>query len=192
MMCLIDSVTEIACDAEGTITTVFFQTQEMRNMFSVYPEVLLMDATYKLNDLRMPLYVLLTIDGNGESEIVGLWMVESEGKSNLGFALDAFKRHNENWEKIRCVMTDKDITERDIIYEKFPGKSLLICLFHTLRTFRREISTDKLGITMGERQLALELLQKLAYSRSPEEYEKNFEQLRSTAPRSVFDYFCAN
>ncbi|XP_065840465.1 uncharacterized protein [Oscarella lobularis] len=45
---------------------------------------------------------------------------------------------------------------------------------------------------MGERQLALELLQKLAYSRSPEEYEKNFEQLRSTAPRSVFDYFCAN
>ena len=38
-------------------------------------------------------------------------MVESEGKSNLGFALDAFKRHNENWEKIRCVMTDKDITE---------------------------------------------------------------------------------
>ena len=84
-------------------------------MFSVYPEVLSMDATYKLNDFRMPLYVLFTIDGSGESEIVGLWMVESEGKSNLGFALDSFKSHNANWEKLRCVMTDKDITERHII-----------------------------------------------------------------------------
>ena len=40
-----------------------------------YPEVLFIDATYKLNDLRMPLYVLMAIDGNGESEIVCLWIV---------------------------------------------------------------------------------------------------------------------
>ena len=32
-----------------------------------YPEILLLNATYKLNDLRMPLCMLMCIDGNGES-----------------------------------------------------------------------------------------------------------------------------
>ena len=39
-------------------------------------------VTYKLNDLRMPLYVLMAIDGNGESEIVCLWIVQSEDNNN--------------------------------------------------------------------------------------------------------------
>ena len=44
-------------------------------MFQAYPEVLMVDATYKLNDLRLPLFVLLVIDGNGESEVCGLFLV---------------------------------------------------------------------------------------------------------------------
>ena len=103
-----------------------------------------MDATYKLNDLRMPLYVMLTVDGNGESEIVVLWIVQNEDRDTLSQALDAFKLHNSSWEKIKCIMADKDITERDIITEKLPGRGLLICFFHTLRRFRREITVDKL------------------------------------------------
>ena len=61
---------------------IYFQTAEMKSMFMSYPEVLFVDATYKLNDLQMPLYVLMAIDGNGESEIVCLWIVQSEDKYN--------------------------------------------------------------------------------------------------------------
>ena len=39
-----------------------------------------------------------------------------------------------------------------------------------VRTFRREITTDKLGITMAERTLALEIIQKMAYAKSATEY----------------------
>ena len=35
-------------------------------------------------------------------------------------------------------MSDKDITERNIMKEQFPQANLLICFFDTLRTFRRE------------------------------------------------------
>eukprot|EP00118_Oscarella_pearsei_P023727 m.287597 g.287597 ORF g.287597 m.287597 type:complete len:453 (+) comp40703_c0_seq36:596-1954(+) len=156
------------------------------------PEVILLDATYKLNDHHMPLYVMIVIDGNGESEIVGLWLVENEERKTLSFALDAFKKHNPQWERIECVMTDKDITERDVIYDKLPGKQLLICLFHTLRTFRREVTQDKLGISQGERLQALETLQKLAYSQSGDEYGQWLEQLRLTTPATVVDYFMKN
>ena len=55
---------------EDKLKAIYFQTSEMRSAFVSYPELLLIDATYKLNDLNMPLYVLMVVDGNGESEIV--------------------------------------------------------------------------------------------------------------------------
>ena len=44
----------------------------MQKVFESYPELLLVDATYKLNDLNMPLYVLMSVDGTGEREIVSM------------------------------------------------------------------------------------------------------------------------
>jgi len=164
----------------------------MKHMFSIYPEVLFIDATYKLNDLHMPLYILLAIDGNGESEIVCLWVVQSEDKVTITNLFVEFKKVNENATLIQCVMTDKDMTERDVIKEQFPQAALAICLFHTLRTMRREISCDKLGISQGERVMCLELFSKMAYSKSEEAYQEYYEELSQSAPRSVLDYFESN
>ena len=67
-------------------------------------------------------------------------------------------------------MSDKDMTERNITKEQFPQANLLICLFHTLHTFRREI----IGISQGERVLCLELLSKMAYAQSKSAYTTLF------------------
>ena len=132
------------------LQAIYFQTEEMKDTFKSYPEILFIDATYKLNDLRMPLYVLLTVDGNGESEMVCLWIVQNEEKGLITSLLLEFKKHNYNWSLTKCVMSDKDMTERNVIKEQLPQANLLICLFHTLRSFRREISCDKLGISQSE------------------------------------------
>ena len=65
----------------------------MQEMFSNFPELLLIDATYKLNDLRMPLYIMMVVDGNGESEIVALWIVASEDRISIKNMVRIFKRH---------------------------------------------------------------------------------------------------
>ena len=44
-----------------------------------------------------------------------------------------------------------------------------------LRSFRREITCDKMGIRAGERDHALEILLKLAYSRSESDYNQHYE-----------------
>ena len=59
--------------------------------------------------------------------------------------MKVFKRGNDNWTSIGCVMSDKYMVERDVITEEIPNDPLLIFLFHVLRTFKREVSTDKLG-----------------------------------------------
>ena len=53
-------------------------------------------------------------------------------------------------EMLRVIMADKDITKRSVITECFPNSKLLICLFHTLRSFKREISSKALNLKEGQ------------------------------------------
>ena len=164
----------------------------MRKMFSAYPEIILIDATYKLNDLRLPLYVMMVEDGNGESEIVGLMLVADEQRDNIKQIMSYFKQNNPNWQSINCIMADKDMTERQVLKEELPQAGLLICLFHTMRSFRREVTTDKMGISSDERMQVLELLQSMAYAKSEDEYNKLYQQLMSTRFTAVKNYFNEN
>ena len=50
--------------------------------------------------------------------------------------METFKKHNLNWDRIRILMADKDIGERDLLKQCMPNSSVLICLFHALRSFR--------------------------------------------------------
>lgn len=68
-MFLIGGMVEVYVDEEKHFKGLFYQDDEMRRMFESFPEILLADATYKLNNLRIPLFVMLVVDGNGESEI---------------------------------------------------------------------------------------------------------------------------
>ena len=135
----------------------------------------------------MPLYVLLVEDGNGESEVVAIWIVVNEDSSSIKKMVGLFKRH---WNKTVTVITDKDFVESDTFKDEFPQASLQICLFHVLRTFKREITSDKLCITQPERKLALEILQKMAYSSSEVHYL--YEQLKQTEMKYVLQYFDNN
>ena len=163
----------------------------MQEMFSHFPELLLIDATYKLNDLRMPLYIMMVVDGNGESEIVALWIVASEDRISIKNMVHIFKRHNST-DKTVCIMSDKDMTERDVLSEEIPNAVLQICLFHTLRSFKREISTEKLHITSDQRQMTLEIITKLVYSKNETEYQQHYQELIDTKLKPVIDYFNKN
>jgi len=64
-------------EGENVLWVIRFKTSEMRETFRTYPELLFINATYKLNDLCMLLYVLLAVDGIRESETV---IVQCEDK----------------------------------------------------------------------------------------------------------------
>ena len=129
----------------------------MQAFFDKFPELLLIDATYKLNDLRLPLFVMMCVDGNGESEIIGFWIVTDESKETIQTMMQMFKKHNQKWESIQCIMTDKDMNERNTMIHELPNASLQICLFHVLKTFKREVTFEKLKISADHRLHALEL-----------------------------------
>ena len=94
--------------------------------------------------------------------------------------------------KTSTIMSDKDFVERDALKEEFLEASILIYLFHVLRTFRREITCDKLGITAAERNLVLEIIQKMAYAKNVNDYEDLHKELLDANLRSVSEYFDTN
>lgn len=189
---LIGSVVEVTVTDDGVMNGIFFQDEEMKRMYDSFPEIMFVDATYKLNDLHMPLYIFLVEEGNGESEVVAVWMVVVEDTVSISQMAEIFKKHNPSWEKTKTIMSDKDFIERDALTSQFPDSSILICLFHVLRTFRREITCDKLGITSAERVLALEIMQKMAYAKTSDEYLVLHQELKDTKLASVKDYFDTN
>lgn len=135
---------------------------------------------------------MMVVDGNGESEIVGLMLTADEQKKTIKKMMTFFKTNNPSWQHMNCIMADKDMTERQVLQEELPEAGLLICLFHTMRSFRREVTTEKMGLTSDERQQVLELLQSIVYAKSEYEYSKWYQQLMSTSFSAVKDYFNEN
>lgn len=183
---------EVLRDENNELVCVYFQDLRMLTMFNHYPELLLFDATYKMNNREMPLFVQSVVDGNGITEIVSLTICRSESRVVVEFVLDCFKKYNPNWQKIKCIIGDKDFADRVVYKEKFDGVVLQICLFHVLRTFNREITIAKRGITKDQRENALEILQELCYSRSEVEYQKHYQKLFELQLKSVMEYYNTN
>ena len=71
----------------------------MSEMYEKFPEMLLVDATYKLIDLRIPVYLLLVIDGDGLSEIAALIILADDTKPVIESVVNIFKKYNHSWEK---------------------------------------------------------------------------------------------
>ena len=175
--------------AENTMVGLFFQDARMRQIFAEYPEFLCVDATYKLNDLRMPLYLLIVENGNGQSEIVGIWVVANETEETINSMVEIFKDQNPKWTNTKTVMTDKDFIEREVFSRNFPDAKLRICLFHVLRSFRREVTAEKMSINKKQRDALLETIQKIAYSRSLTEYETHKQTLLNQNVPALDSYF---
>jgi len=155
---------EILKNNNNELKAIFYQDDEMKRIFALCPEVLFVDAIYKVNDLRLPLYVFLglynlciyinkclfvVVDSNGQSEVVGYCILTSEDLETVTHMASVFKQHNPNWTNIKCIMADKDFTERNVFREQFPQSKILICIFHCMRSFSREITTEKMNITTG-------------------------------------------
>ena len=50
----------------------------MRDTFAAFPEVLFVDATYKLIELLFPVHVFACEDSDGSTEIVGMGLLLTE------------------------------------------------------------------------------------------------------------------
>lgn len=56
--------------ASDELELLFVQTTMMAQFYEKFLEVLLLDGTYRTNNLKMALFVFMVVDGNGKSQPV--------------------------------------------------------------------------------------------------------------------------
>ena len=180
-------------DDNDVVQGIYIQDSLMKSTFEKFPEVLLADSTHKTNENDMPFFALLCIDGNGESHVIAAFLVNKEDEATLREMLKIFTRKNPATSRTSIVLTDKDMTERNVFKSELPHIDLQICLYHVLRTFSRECTTEKLGVTAGERHTILTKLQGFTYARTEEEYEEKYDDFCAVSPNHlVTEYFDRN
>ena len=54
-------------DDDGKLKGIVFQDDAVKKAYAAFPEKVCVDATYKLNELKIPLYIMLVEDGLGLS-----------------------------------------------------------------------------------------------------------------------------
>ena len=68
----------LGSDADDCIDFLFVHTSEMRQLLHLYPEILFVDATYRINNVHYPLYLIEVEDGYGLGEVVAFCFVKHE------------------------------------------------------------------------------------------------------------------
>ena len=152
----------------------------------------MIDATHKTNDLDMPFYTMMSIDGNGASQVIASFLVHKEDEASIRQMVQVFKTKNPEHNRIKVILTDKDMVERNVFKSELPQVKLQICLFHVLRTFGREISVEKMGITLAEKKTYLDLIQSITYARDEEDYNRQYSEFESILPQEVLKYYNKN
>jgi zinc finger SWIM domain-containing protein 3 len=161
----------------------------MQKIFAKFPELLMVDATYKLKDLAMTLYLLMVVDGNGENEIVGTFLAADESRETVKQMIQMFKAHNSAHDKVQAIFTDRDLVERQVLHEELSQAPLLVRPLHVLQTFRRDVTCERMSITPPQRDTCLEILQHIVHSQSREEYNEKCKLLEQAGIQTVVDYY---
>lgn len=183
---------EISSISKYLFTGVYFQDERMWKIYERYPEIVFFDATHKLNNLDLALFIKLCLDRNGISEIINIFICKSESRESIGSMLDVFKSLNPASSETKIFLGDKDFADRMVYTEKFPDARLQICLFHVQRTFRREITTEKRNVTKTQRDTVLGILQRLVYSLSEDSYAAVYDELLKLNLEKVTQYYNEN
>lgn len=165
----------------------------MRSDFQKWPEIVFLDGTYKLTNNDMTMMIFLVEDGNGRGQVVGVGLLATEERNVLEWMINAFKKDNEeSCNNIKAFMTDKDLTERDVLKEIFPDIATYICIFHSLKTFKKVVNSLNMNLGSDEKLETLTILEHLVYAASEEQYDKLYLELNLTASLEFMDYYNKN
>ena len=74
---------DVCSNEEKKFQGLLFQDYEMKRCLKNYPELFFLDATCKVLEIRLPVYLFLVEDSMGESEVVGVAVLVEETEKTV-------------------------------------------------------------------------------------------------------------
>ncbi|KAG6990012.1 PKS-NRPS hybrid synthetase [Fusarium oxysporum f. sp. conglutinans] len=177
----------ICLDDKGVVTAVIFAHPDSLLYVKSYPEVLIMDCTYKTNKYKMPLLDIVGIDACQKTFCVAFAFLSGEEEADFNWALtrlrSLFEEHGIGLPSV--ILTDRQLALMNAISSLtcFPEASLLLCIWHINKAV---LSNCMPAFAKGrdhtegieEWREFYRLWQEIAYSKTKEAYNERLQKFR--------------
>ena len=171
-------------------------------MANAYCEIVFLGGTYKLTNNNLTVMIFAVMGSEKQTEISGVALTVSEDKETFTWLLETFKSFIKDPTKINIFMTDKDLTQRDVLYDVFFGIQVYLCRYHVLKIFSKQINVqdfyeekqhdETAKYLKLKRDETVNILESLHYSESSAEYNSNYELLQNIMPKKLLEYYNKN
>ncbi|KAL9570411.1 hypothetical protein ACKAV7_005419 [Fusarium commune] len=177
----------ICLDESDTVTAVIFSHPDSLAYLEAYPEVLIMDCTYKPNKYRMPLLDIVGVDACEKTFCVAFAFLSGEEEEDFKWALSRLRSLFDEL-KIRLpsvILTDRQLALMNAAssVDCFPDSELLLCLWHVntavLANCMNSFTRDKKNPQRMEEWKEFERLWKeIIFSPTQEIYYERLQKFR--------------
>ena len=119
-------------DGINRLTHLFFAHEESLKLLALFPEVIIMDCTYKTNRFRMPLLNILGITSLHKNFWIGFCFLRNEAEPDFRWVLlcirTLYRRIGLRGPKV--ILTDRAWALINALGPVFPDCQHLLCLWH--------------------------------------------------------------
>ena len=113
----------------------------MRESYSLFGELLIIDATYCVNMNNYSLYIAIVVDNNGCSQICSIALLSHEKEPVFNSYLEHFSKRNDI-SKTTVILSDKDMVESHGFEQYFPNAHHLLCTWHVMKNFKTHFKSN--------------------------------------------------
>ncbi|RYO85590.1 hypothetical protein DL764_009150 [Monosporascus ibericus] len=116
---------------DGHVTAVLFAHPDSLIYLRAYPEILLLDCTYKTNKYGMPLFDMIGVDATGRSFCIAFAFLSGEAEEDYAWALERLKTLYEQYGGIlpSVILTDRCLAVMNTASTLFPS-AMFLCIWH--------------------------------------------------------------
>jgi len=117
---------------DGRVTAVLFAHPDSLAYLQAYPELLLLDCTYKTNKYGMPLLDMIGVDATQRSFCIAFAFLSGETEEDYTWALERLKSLYEqcNATLPSVILTDRCLAVMNAASALFPAATTLLCIWH--------------------------------------------------------------
>jgi len=130
------------------LSHLFLANTRDLNHFKRFPEVILIDATYKMNQHRLPLVHILGQTCLNTTFEIGYTWIKNEAEMDYNWVIRQFMKHAKRHgvKGIKVILTDKQSALYNACNRYTPGAAVILCRWHVYKA----IAKKKKGIPSAQ------------------------------------------
>ena len=121
------------CESTGEVRELFFAHPTSIELLRAFPQVLLMDCTYKITKYKYPLMEIVGVTSTGMTFCVACAFVPAEKEENYTWVCETLRSLMDERSYPNVIVTDRDMALMNAIDRTFPQTTHLLCRWHISR-----------------------------------------------------------